>query len=161
MRILRKRNGPRGRPLTNAGFTLIEVIIAAGIMVILCVGTLSVFSHASKINSGNNLRSQAQSVLQLRTEYYRSLKFTPSQTDAQLLAGTYNLGQATSADGQLFNTSATVTNVSYSYPGTTTDEAHCVFKQIVISATPVTVQTGWLSSLNAGLSVTIQRVRAN
>ncbi len=41
------------------GFTLIEVMIAASIMIILSVGTLAVYSHASRINAGNNLRSQA------------------------------------------------------------------------------------------------------
>ena len=58
-------------------------------MIVLCVGTLTVFSYAVRINRGNNLRTQALSVLQLEVEYYRSLKFVPVGTDAALNHGTY------------------------------------------------------------------------
>src|SRR5215204_7391276 len=76
------------------GFTLIEVLIAASIMIILCVGTLSVFSYAVKVNAGNNMRSQALTVLQSEVEYYRSLKFVRNTdvSDTQLYAGNYNRG---------------------------------------------------------------------
>src|SRR5436190_16046460 len=113
MQILGSKTFEYSRSTTEAGFTLIEVIIATGIMVILCIGTLTVFSHATKINRGNNLRAQAQSVLQQEVEYYRSLKFIPgAETAADLdnhrpvsdglrgsAAGiTYSRPQRTSAD---------------------------------------------------------------
>src|SRR6188768_339013 len=100
-----RSESPHGR---ECGFTLVEVIIAAGIMIILCIGTLSVFTHAVKVNTGNNLRSQAQSVLQQEVEYYRSLKFVPgAQTTADLTnhrlaeiyAGTISRPARTAADG--------------------------------------------------------------
>jgi type II secretory pathway pseudopilin PulG len=146
----------------SEGFTLVEVIIAAGIMVILCIGTLTVFSHASKINSGNNLRAQAQSVLQLEAEYYRSLKFIPIGSDSRLNAGTYSNPRLSgapdvSADGQSFNINVVISNTPYGGPAVT--DADCKFKQITITATPVTFQSGWLSNLNTTLA--IQRVRAN
>ncbi len=59
------------------GFTLVEVVVAASIMIILCVGLLTVFSYVTKINRGENLRMQALSVLQKEIEHYRSLKFIP------------------------------------------------------------------------------------
>lgn len=148
----------------EGGFTLIEVIIAGSIMIILCIGTLTVFSHAVKINSGNNLRAQAQSVLQQEVEYYRSLKFVPgleTQADlvnhrnADLYAGNIARPQRTSADGKVFNITVTVTNVA---PGGA-DEAHCKYKEITIAATPAAAQTGWLANLRT--NVTVQRVRAN
>ncbi|MBA3352180.1 MAG: type II secretion system protein, partial [Blastocatellia bacterium] len=74
MRYASTTNTRSNRPGRAGGFTLIEVILAGGIMIILCVGTLTVFSHAVRINSGNNLRAQAQSVLQEEVEYYRSLR---------------------------------------------------------------------------------------
>jgi type II secretory pathway pseudopilin PulG len=74
-----------GATRTANGFTLVEVIVAASIMIILCVGILSVFSYVTKINRGENLRMQALSVLQKEVEHYRSLKFVPgAETDANL-----------------------------------------------------------------------------
>lgn len=51
------------------GFTIPEVIVAGSIMIVLCVGTLSVFSYVVRINRGNALRMQALSVLQAKVEY--------------------------------------------------------------------------------------------
>lgn len=154
------------------GFTIPEVIVAGSIMIILCVGTLSVFSYAVKINRGNNLRMQALTVLQADVEYYRSLKFVPglqtaidlsTHRNANLYGSTapgttYTLTPITTPDGRVFTVTATVTNVSYS--SATQDEAHCTFKTIEINAVPQVTETqGWLTNL--GTKVTIQRVRSN
>ncbi len=168
MGIFANNNDIKWKPGSSDGFTLIEVIIACGIMVILCVGTLTVFSHASRINTGNNLRAQAQSVLQKEAEFYRSLKFIPGAETAldlpnhraTILQGsaagvTYTLPQRTSADLKVFNMTATVKNLAV--PNTV--EETCRFKEITITAVPATAQTGWLANLNTTL--TIQRVRGN
>ncbi|HEX3100986.1 MAG TPA: type II secretion system protein, partial [Pyrinomonadaceae bacterium] len=117
--MLANRESVPHKPVTDDGFTLVEVLIAGAIMIILCVGILTVFSYAVKVNSGNNLRIQAQSVLQQEVEYYRSLKFVPgAETTADLpnhrrpelygsSAGiTYTRPQRTAADGQVFNITA-------------------------------------------------------
>ncbi|HVE57481.1 MAG TPA: type II secretion system protein [Pyrinomonadaceae bacterium] len=143
-----------------SGFTLIEVLIAASIMIILCVGTLSVFSYAVKINAGNNLRSQALTVLQAEAEYYRSLKFVPntSVSNPLLNAGTYTRPQRTSADGTVFNVTVTITNKTYSDPAAQT-EANCTLKEITIDTVMANPQPGWLANLRTKL--TILRVRLN
>lgn len=140
------------------GFTLIEVLIAASIMIILCVGTLSVFSYAVKINAGNNLRSQALTVLQAEAEYYRSLKFVPGAgvSDPQLNAGTYNRPPRTSADGTVFNLTVTITN---KYPLTGATNANATLKEITINTVMANPQPGWLANLRTDL--TILRVRSN
>jgi len=148
------------------GFTIPEVLVAASLMIILCVGTLSVFSYVVKINRGNNLRMQALSVLQKEVEYYRSLKFVPGlQTTADLpnhrvndlYAGDHTLTAVTTPDGRTFTITSTVTNTSFSGQN---DEAHCVFKTITIQAVPqVAERDAWLQNLNT--LVTIQRVRSN
>ena len=153
-----KKNRPRIRNIARGqhGFTIPEVIVAGMIMVILCVGTLTVFSYAVRINRGNNLRMQALSVLQQEVEYYRSLKYVPVGTDAGLNQGTYtNVRQHTTPDGRVFNVSVVITNL----PGGTSD-VNSTFKEIAISATPAVAENeGWLQNL--GTNVTIQRVRAN
>jgi len=150
---------------TSSGFTIPEVIVAGTIMIILCVGTLSVFSYVVKINRGNNLRTQALSVLQTEVEYYRSLKFVPglestadlpNHRDLNLYAGTHTLGSITTPDHREFDVTATVVN---SLPAGA-DEAHCQFKTITITAIPHVPETqAWLRNL--GTNVTVQRVRSN
>jgi type II secretory pathway pseudopilin PulG len=138
------------------GFTLIEVMVAASIMIILCVGVLSVFSFAVQINAGNNLREQALTVLQKEVEYYRSLKYVPNQTqtDPALVAGTYTRPDRTSEDGTVFHISVQITNVSID-----TTETGCTLKQIKVTATPAVQRSGWLANLHT--DVTFQRVRSN
>ncbi len=155
---------PKRREMNRSkGFTLIEVIIAASIMIILCVGLLSVFSYVTKINRGENLRMQALSVLQKDVEYYRSLKFVPIGSSTELNGGNYpNIRTRTSDDNRVFNISVTIDNDPYTAGIQTSAnvlEASCKFKEIKITATPVVAETGWLANLKT--DVTIQRVRAN
>jgi len=145
------------------GFTLIEVLIAASIMIILCIGTLSVFSYAVKVNAGNNLRSQALTVLQAEAEYYRSLKFVPGAglSAPELNAVTnYARPQRLSADQTAFNITVTITNKSY-LTGPAPSENTCTLKEIKILAVKANTngQPGWLSNLQTDL--TILRVRSN
>ena len=134
-------------------------------MMILCVGTLSVFSYVVKINRGNNLRMQALSVLQAKVEYYRSLKFVPgaetpedliNHRHADLYAGTHTLSSITTPDNRTFTITSVVTNIE----PVGADEAHTQFKTITITAVPVVAENdAWLQNLNT--NVTIQRVRSN
>ena len=152
---------------SETGFTIPEVIVAGAVMIVLCVGTLTVFSYVVKINRGNNIRMQALSVLQAKVEYYRSLKFVPGQEttadlpnhrNADLYAGTHTLTPITTPapDSRTYAITAVVTNLEPSGA----DEAHTRFKQIVITAVPQVAETeGWLQNL--GTNVTIQRVRSN
>jgi len=146
--------------VTAAGFSLVEVIIAGIVMIILCIGTMTVFTHAVKINRGNNLRSQAQTVLQQEAEFYRSLKFIPIGSDTQLNGGTYdNVRTRTTPDGRAFYVSVTIDNDPYAAGLQTGSESNCKFKEIKITTVPVAPESGWLSDLNT--TITLQRVRTN
>ena len=153
----------RFTPTKSGGFTIPEVIIAGSIMIILCVGTLSVFSYSVKINRGNNLRMQALSVLQQKVEYYRSLKYVPiyANTSAELDGcDRTNVGTLTSADGRIFDIFVTIDNDPSTVAIDTVGNDTTKFKQITIAATPqVAENEGWLQNLNT--KVTIQRVRSN
>ena len=145
-----------------AGFTLPEVLVAATIMIVLAVGTLSVFSYVVRINRGENLREQALSVMQKEIEHYRSLKFVPNSsglTSAELNACAKTQitvgGPFYSADGRQFNLFKTITNL----PSGSTD-ANTNLKEITIEAKPtIAEQDAWLQNLDT--SVTFQRVRSN
>jgi type II secretory pathway pseudopilin PulG len=159
------------RKTSTEGFTLPEVIVAGGIMIILCIGILTVYSHVIKLNRGNNIRLQALTVLQREVEEFRSFRFVPGTTDPRLNAGNYPnyktgvlstnpdgvLG--TADDGIPFNISVDVSNDPLGTLDPDPTDATCKFKQITITAVMQTAQQGWLSQL--GTDVTIQRVRSN
>lgn len=162
------------RPHLKArGFTLPEVLVAAIIMIILAVGTLTVFSYVVRMNRGENLRSQALSVMQKEIEHYRSLKFVPvasGLTSAELTA--HDRAQISvggpfySADGRQFDLFVTIYNIrpnpTPGLPDTRDflNENTTNFKEITIEAKPTSPETdGWLANLNT--SVTFQRVRSN
>ena len=149
------------------GFSLVEVIVAGIVMVILCVGLLTVFSYVTKINRGNNIRAQALSALQQEIEFYRSLKFIPGQEtaadlpnhrSADLYSGSRTRPPVTSASGMVFNINVTVVNLNGS---PTVAEEYCTFKEITIQAVPAVTQGHWLSDDNLNTRITMQRVRAN
>jgi type II secretory pathway pseudopilin PulG len=146
---------------TQRGFTIPEVIVAGSIMVILCVGTLSVFSHVVKLNRGNNLRMQALSVLQLKVEYYRSLKFVPVGSSVELDGKVRTLvGTQDSADNRRFNIFVTIDNDPATVGIQTSGNSTTKFKEITIEAIPLVAENeAWLQNL--GTEVTIQRVRSN
>lgn len=147
------------------GFTIPEVIIAAVILTIICVGTAQTFIFATRINRGNDLRMQALSVLQREVEQFRSFKFVPLGTDARMFGGDYpnykTGGSApVSADGRAFDIWVTIDNAPFGDGFLNNDEATTTFKQITIRARPQVAETeAWLQNL--GTEVTIQRVRSN
>lgn len=154
----------RKRKKLENGFTIPEVIIAGGIMIILCIGILTAYSHVINLNRGNNIRSQALTVLQREVEEFRSFRFVPGTTDARLNAGNYpnyKIG-VLSADGIPFNIRVEVDNDPSDTVGPALDaisNADCRFKQVKITALMQNAQQGWLSQLNT--EVIIQRVRSN
>jgi type II secretory pathway pseudopilin PulG len=60
---------------SEAGFTLIEAVIALVILMIVVTGVFAAFTYAATLNTGNSRRSQALSVLQKEVELLRSAKF--------------------------------------------------------------------------------------
>lgn len=149
------------RRARHDGFTIPEVIVAGMIMIILCVGILTSYSYVITLNRGNNIRSQAMTVLQREVEEFRSFRFVPGTTDSRLNAGSYpnyKVGQL-SADGIPFNISVVVSNDPNNQYDPDPAEADCRFKQISIEAALQNPETGWLADLRT--RVTIQRVRSN
>lgn len=146
-------------------FTIPEVLVAAVILIIICIGTAQTFVFAIRINRGNNLRMQALSVLQAEVEEFRSFKFTPISPDARLAGGAYpsykvGINGPQAADGRRFDISVTIDNEPFGDGVLNNSESTTTFKQITIRAIPqVAEREAWLQNL--GTEVTIQRVRSN
>ena len=150
------------RPGGKAGFTLVETLVAGMVMVILCIGVFTVIDQAIKLNTGNDIRSQAQTILQKEAEFYRALKYVPVAPDP-LLDGndiTRTKSNVPSADGTLFDIWVTIDNEPDTEGIQTSadvPEDGCQFKEITIEARLSNAQTGWLANLRTTL--TFQRVR--
>lgn len=142
----------------EGGFTLIEVIIAASLMLVLVVGVLSAFSYATNINRANNIRSQALTILQDQAEYYRGLSFRRGGTDQGLFAGTYQVGEKTSGDGLKFNVRVIIENMPNSANGAAPSETVVTLKKITIEAEQIQTSTTWFGGKT---DLSILRVKAN
>lgn len=144
----------------QAGFSLVEVVIASIIMVVLCIAALSAFSYASSINRGNNLRSQSLSALQEELEIYRGLQFRRGVTPpAALFAGSYDKGIVAAADGKSdFRITVEITNLPNPPSTTAPNEATVTVKEIEVTATLVGEEDRWFGG---STSITMLRVRAN
>jgi prepilin-type N-terminal cleavage/methylation domain-containing protein len=148
----------------ESGFSLVEVIIAMLVMTVMLLGTLTVFTYAVQYNRGNNLRSQALTVLQQEAEIYRSTKFTPAVTDSTLSGGTKTPKFIPSADGTIFRVNVTVDNDPTTPTVIETSETMpsgkpCTLKEIKILVTPRNAEAAWQTAIVTDL--TIQRVRGN
>jgi len=159
------RDRKRRRTTSDSGFTLVEVIVAGMILVILCVGVMTVFDQVIKYNRGNSIRTQALSVLQKKVELYRAMRFEPVAPDPLLAGRTPTITDTgiASADGTLFDVSVTIDNDPYAPDVQTASsnpavpEAGCKFKEITIQATPHNAQSAWITAIQT--KVVFQRVR--
>jgi prepilin-type N-terminal cleavage/methylation domain-containing protein len=75
---LRTDNGERG-------FTLIETTIGLVIMLIVVLGSATLFAYAVRNNNGGNDRAQALAIAQTALETLRNARYTVSTTDPILL----------------------------------------------------------------------------
>ena len=141
----------------EAGFTLIEVVIAMVVFLIALLGIFITFTYAVNFNAGNNARSQALSVLQQEVEQMRSAKFTRIKTDSLLQGGVKTDRIVTSADGNRFRVAATVDDDPFA-AGVQID-ATKTLKEITVVVTLENPTPGWQTSIPA--TVVLRRVKAN
>lgn len=141
----------------DAGFTLIEVIIAMVILMIVLLGVFVSFTYAVSYNAGNNSRSQALAVLQQEIELMRSAKFTPALTDANLLGGSKSPRIVSSADGNRFRVQIMVDDDPFT-AGIQSDTTRTL-KEITLSVTLENPTPGWQTAVPA--TVILRRVRGN
>jgi len=139
----------------ESGFTLVEAIIALLLMLVVALGSASLFSFSIYNNSGGQDRSTGLAIAQQALELLRNAEFTPSNTDATLAAGTY-VQTGVVRDGRRF----TVTKVIDDNPATATVDVDTAttLKSIRITVSPESMGRGW--ALGAGGTVTLLTQRA-
>lgn len=156
--------------MTNeAGFSLVEVVIAMVIFLIALLGVFITFTYAVNYNAGNSSRAQALAVLQQEVELMRSAKFTPTHTDnftptvpddgrRDITGGTKPSRTVTSADGKRFIVDVKVDNNPLTQ--VVDDESvSTTFKEITVTVTLDSPTPGWQTAIPA--TVIVRRVRGN
>ena len=141
----------------EAGFSLLEALVALVIMLIVLLGVSSAFTYAVIYNTGNNTRSQTLSVLQREVELIRSYKFTSTITDDTLTGGEKVAKYVTSADGSNYKVMVVVDDD----PFTTGNQINTAktLKEITITVTPTNKVAVWQTSNIS--TVVMRRVRGN
>ena len=139
------------------GFSIVEVIIAALIVSILCIGVLTVFSQVVNINRGNATRLQALQILDSEIDSYKSMSFAAGSVDQRLLAGPPVSRIVTSADGMQFDVSVEISDLPNQTLAQIPLPENVTLKRITISVSREDGGSEWSSK---PVSMTFLRVRA-
>lgn len=129
----------------QAGFSLMEVIIALVILLIALLGVFYTFTYAVGYNSGNTQRSQALQILQQEAETIRAAKYSPYLIDYVLIGGEKPPKVVTTTDGNIYLVEITVDDDPFT-AGVQTDNTKTL-KEITISVTSENVVSLWQSSV--------------
>jgi prepilin-type N-terminal cleavage/methylation domain-containing protein len=140
----------------QAGFTLLETTIALLLMLIVALGSASLFSFSIYNNSGGSDRAVSLALAQQALETLRSAPFTTTTTDARLNAGTL-VQNGLLRNGKFFR----LTTIVDDNPATAAVDVvpTSPLKSITISVQPT--GKGWGSGASGTVTLITQRARAD
>jgi prepilin-type N-terminal cleavage/methylation domain-containing protein len=130
------------------GFSLIETTIAMVLMLIVALGSASLFTFSIYNNSGGSDRAVSLAIAQQAMEALRGAKFNETTTDAPLNAGTV-VQNGVIRDGRSFNVTRTVVDNS------------TTLKSITVTVTSAGIVTGWASGAGGTITLISQRSKAD
>lgn len=142
----------------EAGFTLLETMIALVLMMIATLGAASVFSYSINYNSGGSDRLVALALAQEQLERIRSGQFNSTTTDT-ILNGGVDVRGGLIRNGKRYVLTTTIDD------DPTTPAPDIIIttslKRITVTVAPENVSQGW--SLNSGARITLitQRSRSD
>ena len=141
----------------EAGFSLVEAVIAMVVFLIALLGVFITFTYAVNYNAGNNARAQALAVSQQEAELIRSAKFTPAITDESLEGGVKATKPVTSEDGNAFSVDITVDD-NPEDDNVLVDPTSTI-KEITLIVALESPTPGWQTSVP--MTIVLRRVRSN
>ena len=157
MDLLKRARASRVRLERNEGergFTLIETSIALVIMMIVLLGSASLFAFSIFNNTSGADRTQTLAVAQQALETLRNAQFSSLATDASLSAGT--ITQTGVMRGGLNGSGAR----PYTIVSTVVDTTPTI-KTITVVVTPTGAGPAWARGTLASVTVTTQRARSD
>ena len=148
----------RGKSSDEAGFTLLESAIALVLMMIVALGSASLFTFSIYNNSGGSDRATSLAIAQQAVEALRSARFNSSTTDALLNGGT-TVQNGVVRDGRTFR----VTRVIDDNPATAAPEVNAAtnLKSITVTVVPQSIGRGWAFGAGGTITLITQRSRTD
>ena len=146
-------------PAGERGFSLIEACIALLLMMIVALGSASLFSFSVYNNSGGSDRATSLATAQQALERLRSVQFNSTVTDDGLEGGTEDQPDVI-RDGRTF----TVTRIIDDLPATANVvdiDPTTNLKSITIVVTPQDIGRGWAFGAGGTVTLTTQRARTD
>lgn len=131
------------------GFTLLETVIALVLMLIVALGSASLFSFSIYNNSGGSDRALSLAIAQQAMEALRGATFNGTTTDARLDPGTVVQSGVIRGDNRSFTVTRTVVDNS------------TTLKSITISVRSDSIVNGWASGAGGTITLISQRSRAD
>ena len=144
--------------LEQSGFTLLESIIALLIMLIVALGSASLFSFSIYNNSGGADRATSLAIAQQVMEGLRSARFNSTITDASLNAGT-NVQTGIVRNGRQFNLTVAIDDD----PSTPAIDVNAAtnLKTITVRVMPQSIGKGWAFGSGGTITLITQRSRTD
>ena len=142
----------------ETGFTLLEACIALLLMMVVALGSASLFSFSIYNNSGGSERATSMAIAQEALERLRSAKFSTTATDASLAGGT-TVQNGVVRDGRTYRITRTIDD----NPTTAATEINAAsnFKSITIAVMPERIGGGWAFGAGGTVTLITQRARTD
>lgn len=142
----------------DSGFTLLEACIALLLMMVVALGSASLFSFSIYNNTGGSDRATSMAIAQEALERLRSAEFSSTITDASLTGGT-TVQAGVVRDGRTFQLTRTIDD----NPSTTAVDVSATtnLKGITITVIPERIGGGWAFGAGGTVILFTQRARTD
>ena len=153
-----KQRAAKSKLADQSGFTLLEAVIALVLMLIVALGSASLFSFSVYNNSGASDRATSLAIAQQGIERLRSAQFSSTATDIRLNAGAQAPTIITS-EGRQFRLSVVVDD----NPSTLAIDVNPAtnLKGITVTVVPQNIGRGWAFGAGGTITLFTQRSRTD
>ena len=149
---------PAGAVAPQHGFTLLEACIALLLMMVVALGSASLFSFSIYNNSGGSDRATSMAIAQEALERLRSAEFSSTATDATLVGGT-TVQNGVVRDGRTYRLTRTIDDD----PTSTAVDVNAAtnLKSITVAVMPERIGGGWAFGAGGTVTLITQRARTD
>ncbi len=143
---------------SQVGFTLLEACIALLLMMVVALGSASLFSFSIYNNSGGSERATSMAIAQEALERLRSAEFSGTATDANLAGGT-TVQNGVVRDGRTYTLTRTIDDD----PTTAAVDVNTAsnLKSITVAVMPERIGGGWAFGAGGTVTLITQRARTD
>lgn len=145
---------------TQSGFSLLEACIALLLMMVVALGSASLFSFSIYNNSGGSDRATSMAMAQEALERLRSAEFSSTATDASLVGGT-TVQAGVVRDGRTYSITRTIDDNPTTIGGVPDVSPTSNLKSITITVVPTSIGGGWAFGAGGTVTLFTQRARTD